>query len=437
MIQTEAPAFERRTVNGIRLHVLPTTRFKTFSISVYIGAPLDERTVTANALIPYVLRRGSATFPETKQFREQLDEMYGAGFGFDIYKRGDYQLLQFRMDVIHDRFVSSGQSLLAQSLQFLGDAITNPAMENGQFLSKYVDQEKATLTRKLQAIVNDKIRYAAERCIAEMCEGEPYRLHPLGRLEDIEALTVEQLVTRYKELLNEAPIDIYIAGDTTADEAARLVADSFSVQGRSGTREYKMLAATRNVSEVKRVTERMEVGQGKLNMGLRMSTNYRDDAYPAALLYNGVLGGYPHSKLFINVREKASLAYYASSRYDGHKGLLTIQSGIEIENYEKAVDIIQRQLDAMRGSNISELELNQTKAMIINQLREIQDAAHEMIMFDFNAVLSGRERTTAELIQAIESLQAADIKQVAEGVALDTIYFLRDREKEGEERAEA
>ncbi|UUZ95674.1 hypothetical protein LJK87_15280 [Paenibacillus sp. P25] len=112
--------FERGTAGKIRVHVLPTEQFKTFAISVYIGSPLKEETVTSTALIPFVLRRGSRSYPETKQFRERLDDLYGAGFGFDIYKRGDYQMVQFRMDVIQDEFVASSSSLLEQAIQFAG-----------------------------------------------------------------------------------------------------------------------------------------------------------------------------------------------------------------------------------------------------------------------------------------------------------------------------
>jgi predicted Zn-dependent peptidase len=147
-------------------------------------------------------------------------------------------------------------------------------------------------------------------------------------------------------------------------------------------------------------------------------------------MYNGILGGYPHSKLFVNVREKASLAYYASSRLDGHKGIMTIQSGIEIGNYDKAVDIIQQQLDAMRGGRIQEIEISQTRAMIGNHLREMQDSAFEMIAFDFNSVLSGRERTLAGLIEEVNAVDLARIREAAERVELDTIYFLRDNKGE-------
>jgi predicted Zn-dependent peptidase len=423
--------FERDTMNGIRLHVLSTDRFKTTAISVFVGALLKEETVTPIALAPFVLRRGNASYPLTKQFREALDTMYGAGFGFDIYKRGDYQIVNFRMDVIRNEFASGGEPLLQQAVSFLGETLTKPALENGRFLESYVEAEKHTVQKKLEAIVNDKGRYAAERCIEEMCKDEPYRLHPLGSRDRLPGLNADSLYASYQNWLSVAPIDVYVVGNTTIEEVRNLVEQAFEVRRRSiDPSAYAFTRSTKKVTEVNRVVERMDVGQGKLNMGLRTNTAYADPNYTAGLLYNGILGSFPHSKLFLNVREKESLAYYASSRLDGHKGIITVQSGIEIDKYERAVDIIGKQLEAMRAGDISDLEMLQTKAMISNHLRELNDSAYEMIGFDFNTVLSGKERTSEGLLEDVGQVQVSDIVSFAQDVQLDTIYFLRDR-KEG------
>jgi predicted Zn-dependent peptidase len=421
--------FERSTHNQIRIHVLPTDQFKTFAISIYIGLPLSEDQVTATALTPFVLRRGTEQHPETKQFREYLDDLYGAGFGFDIYKRGDYQIVQMRMDIINDRFVSTSESLLKQGLEFLGETLAKPVLEHNHFRDKYVDSEKQTLQKRIEAVVNDKIRYAAERCIEEMCNDEPYRLHPLGKITDLTPITSSLLYEHYNQWLHSASIDIYVVGNTTLDEVETIVSKAFQFPRTDnvGYKKTKMIPAP---EQVKTIVEKLDVNQGKLNMGLRTKITYADDQYPTALMYNGVLGGYPHSKLFINVREKESLAYYASSRLDGHKGILTLQSGIEIQNYGKAVAIILKQLEAMEQGDITDTELNQTRAMIANHLREIQDSAFELISFDFNSILSGKERTVPELIAAVEQVSVSEIAHIAKQIKLDTIYFLRDQKGE-------
>lgn len=420
--------FERGAARNIRVHVLPTEQFKTYAISVYIGTPLQEDKVTPTAFIPFVLRRGTQAYPETKQFRERLDDLYGAGFGFDIYKRGDYQMVQFRMDLIQDHFVDSPESLLQKGIQFIGEAITKPALEEGRFVSKYVESEKISLQKRIESIVNDKIKYAAERCVEEMCKEEPYRLHPLGTIEALKQLTPEGLYSYYKQWLQASPIDIYIVGQANLEQVLPWIEQSFDIdRSEASIATYTAKPEHRQVHEVREVVERLEVNQGKLNLGLRAHLTYADPSYPTMLMYNGILGGYPHSKLFVNVREKASLAYYASSRLDGHKGILTIQSGIEIQNYEKAVTIIREQLEAMVKGDISDVELQQTKAMISGHLKELQDSAFELIAFDFNNILSGIERTVPSLVEEVLGVTKQDIQNIASQVQLDTIYFLRDR----------
>jgi predicted Zn-dependent peptidase len=421
--------FQRGVWGRLRLHVLPTKRFKTFALSLFAGVPLSETGVTPIALTPFVLRRGTESHPETLSFRERLDDLYGAGFGFDLYKRGDHQIVQFRLDIINDRFVSVTDSLLGEALSFLGEVLTKPALENGKFRGKYVEAEKTTVSKRIDAIINDKIRYASERCVEEMCKDEPFRLPALGRKDELAALNADTLYDAYRMWLQEASFDLYVAGDTSLEEVQSYVEKSFVLpQGQpSGYSPPKLKGAR---SEVQTITERLDVGQGKLNMGLRVGATYGSDQYAALLVYNGLLGGFPHSKLFMNVREKASLAYYASSRLDGHKGILTLQSGIETVNYERAVKIIREQIEAMKAGDFAEEDLRRTQAMIVNQLRELQDSAFERISFDFSNVLSGVERSGDSFIAEIQAITPEMVKAVAQDVELDTIYFLRDRKEE-------
>ncbi|RUS48290.1 insulinase family protein [Cohnella sp. AR92] len=420
--------FERGSIGRMRLHVLPTKRFKTFSISLFVGIPLTESTVTPVALTPFVLRRGTSSYPETISFRERLDDLYGAGFGFDLYKRGDYQIVQLRLDMINDRFVSSNEPLLKEAIRFLGEVLTSPALENGRFREKYVEAEKRTIAKRIEAIINDKIRYASERCVEEMCKDEPYRLLALGRKEELAGIDAASLFSAYESWLNNAVLDLYVSGDTSIEEVQSLASQSFKLPSGSPA-AYTAPEFRSPRAEPQTIVERLDVAQGKLNMGLRTDISYAGAEYPSLLVYNGVLGAFPHSKLFINVREKASLAYYASSRLDGHKGLLTIQSGIEIENYEQALRIILEQLDAMRAGSFESQDLERTKAMLANQLREIQDSAYERIAFDFNNVLAGSDRTGESMLAEVASVTPEQVQAAAKRVGLDTIYFLRDRKE--------
>lgn len=422
-------SFVTMMVNGLRVHAYPTDRFKTVTLSLMLSQSLQRETVTQTAVLPQLLRRASARFPNTQLLRQHLDEMYGAVFAVDTYKRGENQVIQFFLDVPHDKYLrTQNQSQLRLGLEFLSEVVTRPYLEQGAFAARYLHSAKEAVQKNIQSLIDDKIRYAAERCVAEMCQGEPFGLYTYGVAEDLPGIVGEPLYHYYRQLLRENPIDLFVVGEVDPQEVEKWVGEYFSLD-RQQVRPLPPTRVVTRVPEVRRVVEQMNVTQGKLNLGLRTGIVYQDEDYPALMVYNGVLGGFAHSKLFHNVREKASLAYYASSRIESHKGIMTIQSGIEIENFDRALEIILEQLEMMRQGRVEDEELAQTKAVLANQLRQIPDRAAELIQSAFHGVVAGRQRQLDELIGQIQQVTVEDLKRVAGQVVLDTVYFLRDQEQ--------
>ncbi|WP_128894183.1 EF-P 5-aminopentanol modification-associated protein YfmF [Longirhabdus pacifica] len=423
--------FERREYNNMRIHVKPTTQFKTYTMTALLAVPLCEQEVTKTALIPHVLRRGTKRFPQTDQLRKHLDHLYGTGFAFDVFKRGNYQVMQIKLDTIHEAFIQENQNnMLEASFRFLSELITEPYTEQGVFKQEYVDTEKLTLQKKLQAVVNNKTRYAEQRCLEEMCKDEPYRFTALGKLEDLDHIDPHNLYEAYRQLIETCSIDIYVVGDTTTDKVTSLAKQYLTMDRAEINTPFHAHPYVKNRNKEQMIVDQLEVTQGKLNIGLHVPVTYADKDYPALLMYNGVLGSYPHSKLFVNVREKESLAYYASSKLDGIKGIITIQSGIEIHKVDQVINIMKQQLELMRNGEISSNELEQTKAMIRNQINELDDAAFSSISYDYNQIIAGKERNKHQLIEQLEGIEAEHIQHVAKKVELDTIYFLRDKESD-------
>ncbi len=418
--------FETTQVNKMNVHILSTDKFKTTSIVVYVAQNLTEDFVTKNALLPFVLKRGSKMYPSLNSIRQRLDDLYGTIFDADVVKRGEKHVLKFRLDIANEKYLSDPTPLLQEGVKFLGEVLTKPLLENGGFKASIVESEKELVRKRIEGIIDDKMSYAAERCITEMCKEEPYRYFTYGRAEDLETLGADELHRYYEEVFSNNPIDIFVVGDVNKDEMISWLEEEIKFN-RDEIMKLEPTLVEKKVNKVNKVVEQLEVSQGKLNMGLRTQMGIADDRYPALLLYNAILGGYPHSKLFVNVREKESLAYYASSRLDGHKGIMTIQSGIQIENYDKAVDIIQQQLEAMAKGEISNEEMQKTKATLSNQLREIKDRSYDLIDFAYHAIIGQYNRPIESLLKAIDETTKEDIVKVAQDVQLDTIYFLRDK----------
>lgn len=427
--QVHEIAFTSSQINGMNVHILQTEKFKTTTIVTMIEQELSEETVTKTALLAMVMKRATARFKETKRLREYLDFLYGAIFDVDVTKKGERQILQIYMEVPNEKYLAQASTLLEEAIQFVGDMLTRPCVENGAFLPKYVTQEKETLRKRIESLIDDKMKYANQRVTEEMCKDEPFALLVQGRAEDLPAITGEDLYRHFQEITTSNPINLFVVGDVDEQQVKRAIETHIPLQ-RNDVKELKVTSPIKNVEQERTAVDRLDVSQAKLNIGCRTNIAYKDDDYPALLMYNGILGGFPHSKLFVNVREKASLAYYAVSRLESHKGIMMIMSGIEAKQYDQAVEIIKAQMDLMKQGNITEEELSQTRATLTNQFRELLDSARMMIEYTYNGVVSGRKRPLNELLQAFETVTIDDIKRVAGKVKIDMIYLLRDKKGE-------
>ncbi|QHN48966.1 insulinase family protein [Geobacillus stearothermophilus] len=414
-------------VGPVRVHTISTDKYKTNTLVWKMKAPLAKETVTLRALLPYVLQSGTADYPSVKALRTYLDELYGATLNVDLTKKGEHHIMTIRIDVANERFLPEQTPLLSKALQLLADLLFRPALDGGRFVTDIVEQEKRALRQRIQAVYDDKMRYANMRLVEEMCKGEPYALSPNGELEDVDAITAERLHRYYERALAEDELDLYVIGDVDEEEVLNTVRQRFLLPDRAEPARTPQAQAKAR-GEVKEVIERQDVKQGKLNIGYRTNVTYEDDDYYALQMFNGIFGGFSHSKLFINVREKASLAYYAASRLESHKGILMVMSGIEPANYEKARRIIDEQMQAMKNGDFTDEEMAQTKAVIRNQLLETLDTPRGLVEVLYHNVVSTRKRPIDEWMAGTDQVTREDVVRVADKVELDTVYFLTGME---------
>ena len=90
-------------------------------------------------------------------------------------------------------------------------------------------------------------------------------------------------------------------------------------------------------------------------------------------------GGSVNSKMFQNVREKESLAYTARSSYVKHKAILLITAGIEIEKYDKALEVIKVQVEDMKNGNFTEDDIKNAKIFLSNLYKSYTDDASTIV----------------------------------------------------------
>lgn len=411
--------------DGINLYYIEDKKYKTVAASIYLHRHIKRDEVTKNALLTGVLQSGTQKYPTMKEISRHLENLYGTVYGMDISRKGDIQSIRAGFSVLDEKIV--GENILPDVLDLMFEFLFNPALENGVFVERYVETEKKNLKDSIESLVNDKRAYASLRCLEHMCKGESAGISEFGYIEDLPSLNAENLYEHYKKIITTSPIDIFVVGDCNIDDVKAKIGENIS-RYNFAIEPIERERADVKKTEVKNIDESFDVAQGKLVMGLRTHTDLNDSMYYPLLVGNSIFGGGAHSKLFCNVREKSSLAYYVSSKLDKFSGIMIIGSGIEFSNFERAKKEILKELDDVKAGLFTDEELRIAKNALIDSLRSYYDSIGMMSGFYLGQMLYGNEITIEEAIEKIDSVTADQVKDAFERVELDTVYFLKGRE---------
>ena len=416
---------------GIKTHMIETNKFKTNLFAIFLSVPLNRVSVTQNALIPAVLRRGTANLKTQEEISIALENMYGATLDCGVEKTGDNQTLKFYLETLNDTFLPEQENLSKKAIELLLDVVFNPLTENGNLKKEYVESEKKTIKRLIEGKIDNKDMYAYNRCIEEMYKNKPYGLYKYGYIEDLDKLDEKNLYEDYKKLLNEAKIDIFVSGNFGNDDIIDVINENINIVNLK-PREDKHIINTEEKEkkekvEVQTIQEPKDVTQGKLVIGLDIDF-YEPDSKYAMCLYNVILGESATSKMFQNVREKAGLAYSARSTYVRQKNNIFIRAGIEISNYEKAVNIIKEQLEDMKNGKFTEEDIENAKKYMVAGIKTVQDEQDSEITYYMGQELSGKLIYFEDYINKINDVTREQIDQIAKNININTIYFLKNNE---------
>lgn len=420
---------------GVWLTSVKSSKFKTACMSVTLLTQLDRDTAALNAIIPYVLRRGTSVYPDMESLAMRMDELYGTAIEPVVRRIGEIQCVGFFASLPENRFVPAGDDILRESARLMADMLLNPTTRGGLLLPQYVDSEKEKLLELIRSRINEKRSYSVQRCLEEMCCYEDFAVSRYGDEQSVESIRYQKLSKYYRNLLSTSPVEMFYCGREEAQTVADILRDAFAMMPR-GEINYDIGTDIRmNAVEDKPryVEEELDVTQGKLVIGFRLGECMDDPDLAAIYVFNAVFGGSVTSKLFMNVREKLSLCYYASSMIDTHKGLMLVASGIEFDKFEAARDEILAQLDAVRNGDITDEELSAACACVASDMRTALDSQGDLEGFYLSNAIDGLEIEPQELAELAEQVTREDVVSVANSIECDLIYFLKGGEADGEE----
>ncbi len=422
----------RELFPGAYLTCLQTDKFRTGLLSVHLLTRLEAGTASQNALIPSVLRRGTVKSPDMAALAARLDGMYGARIEPSVRKLGEIQCLGFVADFVDGAALPSGGSLLPEAASLLGELLLAPNTRGGLLLPQYVEGEKQKLIDDIRARMNDRAEYAQTRLIELMCPGEDYAVDALGSVQAAQSVGYVTLTKHYRNLLGCSPIEIFYCGSEPPETVASAMTDALSALPR-GEIDFDIGTDIRlnTVDEEPRIfTEELDVSQGKLAIGYRLGQAMEEPDMAALRVMDALFGGAYPCKLSVNVRERMGLCYYVFSELDVMKGIMTVASGIDPADYEKALGEIGRQLQAVRDGDITEEEMGIARLAVSSRMLELTDDQGALEKFWLAQNLLGLDYGPEELAALAEDVTIQDVADAASGIGCDAVYFLRGGEEE-------
>lgn len=395
-------------------------KFKTNTIDMVFMVPAGKENNSVYALLAALLTSTCKAYPTIAAMTKKLDSLYGASLKDSISKRGDVLQLSISASVIDNRYALGQEDLLSELTELLIGCLFSPNAENGAFSESEFRIEKQDLLDAIEAEINNKRSYAVERAAEIAFAGEPFAYPLYGTAEDVEQLTAASVYEAYQRLLKEAVIRIYHVGPQYAPEIGERMQAAFADLERTPT-EIAFKAPSPCKAEPAKVTEPMEVNQSKLVIMFKGEPPKKYALNLMSMLY----GSSPFSMLFMNVREKMSLCYYCASRLVPGKQAMLVDSGVELENAEKAHTEILAQLEAVRRGEFDDETLENAKRSAVNQLRGIGDTPSSCISWSHRSFCDDEHSSTEELVEIYQSMTRQDVMDAANALREDSVYLMQ------------
>ena len=421
------PGFETREVGGGGfLHVRPEQRRKTSHLRMTWVSDLGPQNAR-RCLVPACLMRGTQNHPSQRMLNLRTEELWGLSGTTSVDRWGQRQLISLLAEFPEESHLPENESVFSEAVEFMQQLVHEPNLVGDRFPNDIVESEVIQHRRSIEGIIDNKSGWAHQRCLEEACPDEPWRYHQLGTLEDLESIDSAAMTEVWKEVVTHQPLHVHFSGNKPSEQVFEKLTSLFQAN-KAVPGSLAEVHGIRAASQPRRVIDYAKVQQSNLVLALRTMVSYDNPLHEPMMVANGILGGFPHSRLFTQVREKESLCYSISSQVDSNLGMMFISAGVDHETVEKANSGIGKQIEIVRGGEFSEEEFSMTLAGIDSRLRMVQDSPAGLADFDLRSRLSGRSPSLEELREKVARVTRQDVVAAMELVHPDVTFILAPEE---------
>lgn len=413
----------------MNIYKINNNKFKTVYFSYNFTLPVKKEDISYYSVLSSVLAKTNKVYNSQKEISEYLYSLYGASFDINIEKIGDLFNLEFRIEFVNDKFLDGDSNVLESALKFLYTMIYNPVFVDGNIDNTLVEREKQSILEKILTRKDDKLKYSVNRTEELLCGDEPFGTFLYGEEDVVKGITSGDLEKYYNKMINDALISVIISGNLDGyDNLENMTKEIFGKSTNNVNKNSEFLTNVHdsiNDNKCEEIKEKADTVQSVITYGLRVK-DFNINEFFILNVYNAVLGATPSSKLFQNFREKESLAYTVRSRYYRYKDFIIIYAGINSKNYEKAKEVLNKELKDMQLGNISDEEFKAAKESLVSDLLEVADSKVGIAkMFMSNLFFFEDDSIDINyMIDQIKKVTKDQVINIAKRVELNMIYFL-------------
>lgn len=417
--------YRKIEIGSYNLHLIKTDKFKTIFFKLVFRNEIRKEEITKRNVLFNILSTSSKKYNTKRLMNIKKEELYDLSLYCSTRRIGYHIASEIYFSMLNPKYTD--KKMLDEVTDFIKEVIFNPNIVDNKFNKEMLEVAKNLVKTDIISIKDYASYYSLLRAKQALGEEYPFSYNLDGYLEDLEKINEENLVEYYNEIINNSLLDIYVVGDFDFYEMEKLIKEKIKFKTKL-LKKKKCPIVKDYISNTKKGIKIMEDSSFKqsylvLLLSLKNLTDI-EKKY-TLFLYNTILGNYPDSKLFQNVREKKSLAYNINSLYQKNDNFIIIKTGIAKDNTDVCIKAIKKEMNEMVKGNFSEENINNAKELIISSLNEFEEYQNSIAEYYFSMDYLKIDKVE-KAIDIIKNITKEDIMKVAKKVKIDIVYLLKE-----------
>lgn len=381
------------------MNYISSNKFSDVSVAIRTQLPLERSTITAYNILVYMLKTKTELFKTKQALISNLNEAYGMKLACGLSSYGADLILTTRIQYIRSDWIEE-EDYIHKVKEITDQVLFHSVLDEASF-----EEAKYLYRNKLTRILDDPDGLAVYTCLTTLNTNHEISIPIQGSLDDLDQLTLQDIQNVYSAYL-KVDKHILVCGCLDEEMKTYLERMDFSSKLNSTCSLLPILDYQEEIIE-------KNISQSSIALVYATSTDILSEDYYKMFVMNSLLGQSPTSLLFEEVREKHSLCYSISSYLIQFDGALIITLGTNKENIEKAIDLINQQIQRIIDLDFDPELLNTAKKDCIDSLIVAQDYPFSQIDQRFMDVLLSRDTDRDKKIKNIQKVSLEDVSAAA------------------------